>query len=143
MSKENRCTLANELIQEIATCGRRFFNYEGKKNYLNQDGFISYFKLKNGRVYFVDGYIHEDILTTNYKHFQNKFSQGGTMQALILDLGEYIRSGEATNANNGYCGVYCKHWDYPEKEMIIIQRKAVEIGFSISFNADLNRHDYL
>lgn len=140
--KEKRCQLANELIEMIGNCGRKFFNYEDSTNWKNEKGIMSHFKLKNNRLYFVDGYIQRDIYAYSYRHFGRKFTQGGTMQALILDLSEFIRSGEATNAKNGYGGVYCDHWGYPEEDMIKIRNKAVEIGFSLSPQEDMDRHDY-
>lgn len=143
MNKEKRCQLANELITVIATCGREFFNYDGKLNYRQQDGFVSHFKLKKGRVYFVDGYIQKDIYAYSNLYFRGKFSQGGTMQALILDLAEFIRTGKATNAKNGYGGVYCSHWGYPEDDMEIVRKKAVEIGFSKGLDTDIYRFDYI
>ncbi|MDT2753246.1 hypothetical protein [Enterococcus thailandicus] len=142
MLKEERCKLANELIEVIATNGREFMNYKERTSYKGNEGFISHFKLKNGRIYFVDGYIQKDIYAYGYQYFQYKFSEGGTIKALILDLAEYIRTGEATNAKNGYGGVYCRHWGYPEEDMKIIQAKAIEIGFSKGLFEDLSE-DYL
>lgn len=140
--KETRCQLANELINLIGTNGRRFFNYENSTNRNKEKGIMSHFKLKNNRVYFVDGYTQHDIYAYHYRHFRYKFTQGGTMKALILDLSEFIRTGAPTNAKNGYGGVYCPHWGYPEEDMIKIRDKAVEIGFSLSPQEDKDRHDY-
>lgn len=140
MDKNERCKLANELIDVIANCGRKFFNHEIHKN---NPGVISYFLIRNNRVYFVDGYVQKSIYAYDYKYFRYKFSEGGTMKALTLDLAEYIRTGEPTNAKNGYGGVYCQHWGYPEEDMKKVQEKAVEIGFSKNLKEDIKRFDYL
>ncbi|MGM0215441.1 hypothetical protein [Enterococcus sp. AZ109] len=135
--REQRCKQANELIQLIASTGWKFFNYEGN------GGFIGYFEIKKGRTYFIDGYTKKAIYAYTNKFFHYKFTQGGTMQALILDIAEFIRTGEATNAKNGYGGIYCDHWGYPAEAMSKIQKKAKEIGFTDSLEKDLDRHDYI
>ena len=65
------------------------------------------------------------------------------MQALILDIAEWIRSGKPTNGKSGYGGVYCDHWGYPSQDMANIQRKAKEIGFSAGFDEDMERSRYI
>lgn len=137
MTKLERLIKANELIHLIATTGRKFFNSEDK------NGFISKFEMKNGRTYFVDGYNKKPIYAYDNYYFHRKFSQGGTMQALILDIAEWIRSGKPTNGKSGYGGVYCDHWGYPSQDMANIQRKAKEIGFSAGFDEDMERSRYI
>lgn len=135
--KEKRCEQANELINVIANSGRKFFNYE------ENGGSIGCFELRNGRTYFIDGYMGKSIYAYENRFFRQKFSEGGTMQALVLDIAEWIRTGEPTNAKNGYGGVYCDYWGYSDEAMKEIREKAIEIGFSESLKDDLNRHDYL
>lgn len=125
--KESRCEKANELIKLIATRGRKFCNYEDRTD---RNGHISYFKLINNRVYYVDGFTHKAIYAYHYRHFKRYFSEGGTLQALMQDLSLYIRTGKATNGTNGYGGVYCQAWGYREDDLAEIRAKAVEIGFS-------------
>lgn len=137
MSKEERCIRANELILLIATTGRMFFNYE------EHGGDISAFTVAKGRIYFIDGYTNKRIYAYGNQFFRRKFTQGGTMQALVLDIAEWIRTGKPANAKNGYGGVYCDHWGYPADDMAKIQRKAQEIGFSIGFDEDLDRRRYI
>lgn len=136
--KEQRLNNANELIQLIATTGRKFFNHSDRPGC-----FIGYFVLNEGRTYFVDGYIKKPIYAYDHRYFGRKFTEGGTMQSLILDIAEWIRTGEPMNAKNGYGGVYCNHWGYPAEDMAKIQAKAVEIGFSVGLSKDLNRRDYI
>ena len=137
MSKESRCELANELIRLIASTGRQFFNYE------ENGGSIGRFELRSGRTYFIDGYLGKSIYAYENHYFGNSFTEGGTMQALILDIAEFIRTGEATNAKNGYGGIYCDHWGYPAQAMADIHRKAKEIGFTKGLEEDLDRRNYI
>ncbi|MGL5684404.1 MAG: hypothetical protein ACRCXQ_01260 [Vagococcus fluvialis] len=58
MSREARVINANKLIKLIATKGRKFCNYEDRTE---RDGRISYFKLENNRVFYVDGFTHKEI----------------------------------------------------------------------------------
>lgn len=139
-SKEQRCALANDLIKVIANEGRKFFDHEGT-NYRDEAGCISHFVIKNGYIYFVDGYTHRHIYVYKSRNFKRWFSEGGTLQALVMDLVEYIRTGKPTNAMNGYGGVYCPHWGYPEASMKVIQHKAIEIGFSSSKVEDLRNYN--
>ncbi|MDK7993035.1 hypothetical protein ACHEVJ_16880 [Enterococcus raffinosus] len=137
MSKESRCELANELIRLIASTGRQFFNYE------ENGGSIGRFELRSGRTYFIDGYTNKSIYAYENHYFGNSFTEGGTMQALILDIAEFIRTGEATNAKNGYGGIYCDHWGYPDEDMKKVREKAIEIGFSKGLDTDIYKFNYI
>lgn len=142
MTKEERLANANELIKLIAELGRKFFNYN---NYVEKNGTISHFKLKNNRIYFVDGYTKKEMYAydNNHRLFKRYFSEGGTLEALVLDLSEYIRTGKPANSKHGYGGVYCPHWGYPDKDMDKIREKAVAIGFSKSRSDDYKNHSYI
>ena len=135
--KEFRCEQANELIELIAYSGRKFFNYE------ENGGSVGRFELKNGRTYFVDGYTNKSIYAYENHSFGRKFTEGGTLQALVLDLAEFIRTGEPTNAKNGYGGIYCDHWGYPAQDKSKIHQKAKEIGFTAGLDEDLDRRGYI
>ena len=135
--RDFRCKKANEFIELVASTGKKFFNYE------ENGGFIGYFELKKGRTYFVDGYTKKSIYAYENHYFGNSFTEGGTMQALVLDIAEFIRTGEATNAKNGYGGIYCDHWGYPAQAMADIHRKAKEIGFTKGLEEDLDRRNYI
>jgi hypothetical protein len=137
MSKESRCELANELIRLIASTGRQFFNYE------ENGGSIGRFELRSGRTYFIDGYLGKSIYAYENRFFRQKFTEGGTMQALILDIAEWIRTGKATNAKNGYGGIYCDHWGYPDEDMKKVREKAIEIGFSKGQDTDIYKFNYI
>lgn len=137
MSKERRCELANELIRLIASTGRQFFNYE------ENGGSTGRFELRSGRTYFIDGYLGKSIYAYENRFFRQKFTEGGTMQALILDIAEWIRTGKATNAKNGYGGIYCDHWGYPDEDMKKVREKAIEIGFSKGLDTDIYKFNYI
>ena len=137
MTKQERLKKANEFIKLIASTGRKFFNYE------ENGGSIGRFELRNGRTYFIDGYTNKSIYAYENHYFGNSFAEGGTMQALILDIAEFIRTGKPTNAKNGYGGIYCDHWGYPSQAMAEIQRKAKEIGFTTGLEEDLGRRGYI
>lgn len=140
MEKQQRLEKANQLITLIAESGRQFFNYT---DYNDKGGTISHFKLKNNRLYFVDGYTKKEIYAYANGPFRCYFSDGGTMRAFILDLSEYIRTGKATNSKNGYGGVYCAHWGYPENDMKKVREKALEIGFTKGRTIDYEKHKYI
>lgn len=140
MEREKRCELANELIRLIANEGRTFFNYEGT-NYQDEVGCISHFVIKNDcDIYFVDGYTHRHIYVYQSRNFKRWFSEGGTLQALVMDLVEYIELGNSANGTNGYGGVYCQNWGYSEESMKVIQQKAIDIGFSNTIIEDLRNY---
>ena len=121
-TKEQRMETVNKLITKISSVGRRFF-------FNKKDGFIARFELKNNRVYFVDDYTKECIYAYGPRYFKNGFSHGGTMQSLILELSEFIRTGKCVNGKNGYGGLYCPHWGYSDSEMRYIRSFAVSIGY--------------
>lgn len=131
--KEYQMKQANELIRMIANRGRRFFDYTTVKRMDSEAllGSVSHFIIKNNRVYFKDGYTQKEMFAYNHRYMRD-LTNGGTLKALVLDLSEFIRTGEPTNGNNGYGGVYAppSHWGYPEEEMEEIRAFAEKIGFA-------------
>ena len=121
-TKEQRMETVNKLITKISSVGRRFF-------FNKKDGFIAHFELKNNRIYFVDDYTKEKIYAYGPKYFENGFSHGGTMQSLILEFSEFIRTGRCVNGKNGYGGLYCPYWGYLASEMVEIRSFAKDIGY--------------
>lgn len=45
--------------------------------------------------------------------------------ALVKEFREYIKNGQPRE----YSGLYSPHWGYPEKEMEVIRKKAIELGY--------------
>ncbi|MBC2285874.1 hypothetical protein HCB69_15975 [Listeria booriae] len=122
-TKKERLEIVNKVIKKIASLDRQFF--------LNKkDGQVAEMLLKNGRVYFRDDYTKAEIYAYHYRYF-TKFSHGGTMQALILDFSEFIRTGVSKNGKNGYCGLYCTYWGYSDEGMKAIQDYAIELGYLV------------
>lgn len=120
--KEQRVEIINKLITKISSVGRRFF-------FNKKDGSVAYFKLENNRIYFVDDYTKESIYAYGPKYFGNGFSHGGTMQSLVLEFSEFIRTGKCINGKNGYGGLYCPYWGYLASEMFEIRSFAADIGY--------------
>jgi len=85
-----------------------------------------HFVIKNGYIY-----------VYRYLNFKRWFSEDGTLQALVKDLHEYIKLGTSANGTNGYGGMYCRHWSYPEESMKVFQQKVIDIGFSNTIVEDL------
>ncbi|WP_121605543.1 hypothetical protein [Virgibacillus sp. Bac332] len=118
--KIDRLVAVNKIINEIATRGRKFFYTKNKGT--------SYFYLagdKRKRLWFWDKYAGK----VNPYQVYDKCSEGGTLWALIKDFKEFILTGNHTNGNNGYGGLYCPHWGYPEEDMKAIRAVAKEVGF--------------
>ena len=129
-TKEQRLEIVNQIIKEIAGRGRRFFHSKGN---------IAELFIKNGKVYYkcecVSEHkpVHEICLSVpDYKDLKGWY-HGGTLRGLVLDFRDYIKTGNYANHNNGYGGLYCPHWGYPEDDMKAIQEKAIELGYLIRY----------
>ncbi len=123
-AKEKRAEAVNQIIDEIANRGRRFFYTEGYgSSYFFFEGY------KRKRLWFWDNYTGKvNPYPSNY-HVDNGISEGGTLWALVHDFREYILTGRYANGNNGYGGLYCPHWGYPEEDMKVIRKTALKVGF--------------
>ncbi|TPG86959.1 hypothetical protein EEL32_12150 [Brevibacillus laterosporus] len=66
--------------------------------------------------------------TQNQKQEYN-FSGGGTLWGLVNDFKDFIYGDDDANHNNGYGGLYCPHWGYPEKDMKAIRELAVSLRY--------------
>ncbi len=127
-TKEERLEIVNKLIKFISERGRKFFCSNGTVKMDNVKS-VAFIKLKNGRIYFVDDYTKREIAVINNYRDWNGFSHGGTLRALILDFAEFIRTGKYSNGNNGYGGLYCRHWGHSEEVQQEIIQYAKEIGY--------------
>jgi hypothetical protein len=124
---EKRIETANRLIREIGSRGRKFLYHDKENRY-------SEFHWAGGRLWYTDHYSDMPMIlvpgaegkTNEQKH---RFSNGGTMWGLINDFRDYIFGDEDANHNNGYGGLYCPHWGYPEEDMQAIRQIAVELGY--------------
>ncbi|TFJ43944.1 hypothetical protein CKN80_09400 [Carnobacterium divergens] len=120
-TKEKRLEIVNKLIEKISSVSRRFF-------YNKSDGSIAYFKFINNRLYFIDDYTKAHIYAYGNKYF-NEFSHGGTLQALVLEFSEFIRTGGNVNGKQGYAGLHCQFWGYDKESQDEVIAYAKEIGY--------------
>ncbi len=126
-TKQGRINIVNQIIKEIASRGRRFFCN-------SKTGRIGEIVLKNNRLYYKLEWHPEwqkPLVNLSPKHNipPINFNHGGTLWRLMMDFKDFIQTGEYSNHNNGYGGLYCPHWGYPEEDMKAIQQKAIELGY--------------
>lgn len=122
-SKDKRLEIVNKIIKEIASRGERIFYYKDSNRTASM-------VIYNNQIYFMDDYTEKRVYA--YNTVQNNlrgFSHGGTMWALVNDFREFIQTGKHTNGNNGYGGLYCPHWGYPEEDMQAIRKLAEKLGY--------------
>ncbi len=122
-TRSERIKIVNEIIKEIALRGRGFF--------LNKkDNDMAYILEKKGRLYMYNEYNKCQLyLHQKYGYPPRRFHHGGTLWGLTKDFVEFIKTGADTNHNNGYGGLFCAHWGYPEKDMEAIRDKAFKLGY--------------
>lgn len=125
--RPERIELVNRLIQEIGSRGRRFL-------YSNKHNRFAAFHWANGRLWYTDDYTDEPMFMEPGKEGKTReqkfgFSHGGTLWGLVLDFRDYIFGDDDANHNNGYGGLYCPHWGYPDDDMEAIRQIAIEIGY--------------
>lgn len=127
-TKHDRLLKANKLIATIATCGRLFFSSEKYQR-------ISRFEIHdNGRLYYFDKHTAELLPLSHTKshRWDTKFSDGGTLKALIEYMAHYIRTGRPIT-NQYVFGPWeewmCNGdlWGYGD-DMNIVRNKAMALG---------------
>lgn len=126
--KQKRVEKANQFIQSIANCGCRFF-------WSKKFDRVSRFELaENGRLYFHDKYTGVRLPLSHMKsdRWQVKFSEGGTLKALVEYLAHYIRTGKPIT-NQYVLGPWeewmCRGdlWGYAE-DMENVRQSALKLG---------------
>ena len=124
IEKQARLENANALIRYIADHGRRFFRMGIRVSQLERDS--------RGRVWFVDKYTGKRIYT-HYRGRWRGFSEGGTLQCLVLKLVRYIVHGDLVPANvlgpwpDWYCGGDL--WEYGDS-MQAVRDEAARLGIT-------------
>lgn len=121
-TREERMLIVNMIIAEIANRGRKFFQCK-------DTGHISHFSLMGSRLWFFDkrgGKINPYPSQIRKDHY---FSDGGTLWALMHDFSEFILTGKYTDGKNGYGGLFCSHWGYPDEDMQAIRKLALKLGY--------------
>lgn len=126
-TREQRIDIVNEIIREIASRGRRFLHTKSKER-------TSYFVWDGRKLWYIDSYTGVPLhMQKGSSHKNNKqyyyFSGGGTLQGLVNDFKDFIYGDDDANHNNGYGGLYCPHWGYPEEDMKAIRKLARDLGY--------------
>lgn len=128
MDKQGRLEIINDLINFISERGRQFFRTKvtalGK-----QIEIVAEMKLINGRVYYIDPYTRKQVAVRNTSTRWDGFSSGGTLRSLVLDFGDFVRTGENTNGNHGYGGLYSTGWGHSEEIQQEIINFAKKVGY--------------
>lgn len=118
---DNRIEIVNEIIKEIASRGRKFFQHNNQPNFIFR---------ANKDLYLHNTYNGFDINLCSKKESKpSKFNHGGTLWGLTKDFKEFILTGIKSNGENGYGGLHCIHWGYPEEDMEAIRNKAKKLGY--------------
>ena len=105
--------IANNLIQSIANCGRKFFNYQGRIAKIEM--------AENGRLWFRDDYTNKLICLHN--HYRWKYiSHGGTMRGLLICLRKYIMYDIKLSHH-----MFSDIWGY-DQDIIMVKDRALELG---------------
>ena len=132
--KQQRLDHANELIQIIASHGRKFFFNEKK----NQTASMI---IVNGRVFFIDDFTGKAIYThkTGFCHYWRGFSHGGTLKNLVEMMRDYVTKG--VQIPEYYLG--CERsftngniWGYSPDEMQAVREKALMLPIIYSKNTN-------
>lgn len=123
--KQERLEKANAVIQAISRHGRRFFYYD-------KTGAVSYFKLdERGRIWLVDKYTQKPVYVA-YRYHWHRFTEGGTLRALIEALRDFIRTGEQISSGHfaGYPGWFAPGdpWGYGTEAMEAVRVEVMQTG---------------
>ncbi|UUC45566.1 hypothetical protein [Flavobacterium cerinum] len=123
----HRADIVNKIIEAIATRGRNFFAHQDKIAIISVD--------EKGQLWYNCEYISQSdhtgkfCLSVTNPLSDFKWYHGGTLKALVLDFVDFIYTGEYSNGNHGYGGLFCPHWGYSEKDMQEIQTIAKELNY--------------
>lgn len=116
--KQSRLVAANKLIFTIATCGRRFLSYTDDNGVTR----ISYLKRDdNNRLWFFDAFNAKNVYVSA-RHRWRGFSSGGTMKWLVIELVDFIRTGEQLTTN-----LFDRNWAYGD-DMVRVVSVGRELG---------------
>jgi len=120
-TKQQRADIVNEIIKAIGSCGRHFFRYGDE---------YAKMIIKHNKIYMINEWSGAVMpIRTKYNMPPKGWHHGGTLWALAQDFAGFIERGGDTNNNNGYGGLYCWHWGYPDEDMEAIRAKAKELGY--------------
>ncbi|PFU84658.1 hypothetical protein COK91_03140 [Bacillus cereus] len=124
MDKQKRIETVNKLINYLADYEKDFFQTKNKIGHFHHDG---------RNLWFVDGCTNVEMRMTRNSYKNKKqcqyFSRGGTMWGLVRDFTDFIFGNDNSDGINGYDGLYCTHWGWPEEELKKMREYAREIGY--------------
>lgn len=123
--REQRCAAANEFLQAIAGCGRRFFRNTGS----GHDGYLS-LNARGSIVWFHDDYTGAQINTARDGRWAG-FSHGGTLKMLLSSIGHYVLTGTG-RLRYGYFqpaqdGRLHNPWGYGD-DILLVREAGVRLG---------------
>lgn len=119
MGKQERLEKANQLLDCVKSCGRRFFETSGNKKY-NAKFFIN----DKGNVYFIDDYTGAEICIRGDRIRKQGFSHGGGLNDFITLLGQYVKKGGFLIRHD-----FGHYWGYGD-DIEIVRAKALELGIT-------------
>ena len=119
-----RCDAANEFIQAIASCGRRFFQDRGA----GHAGFLS-MNPRGTIVWFHDDYTGQQINIAKEGDWAG-FSHGGTLKGLLQSIGRHVLTGSLLR--HGYFqpvmdNGFKNPWGY-EEDILLVRDAGVRLG---------------
>jgi hypothetical protein len=112
---EARLRDANDLVVQIASCGRNFFR--------TPEGEYGRFLLQNSQVLWRDER-SGNLMPIVSDRDHAGFSHGGTLRWFLGDLRSWIMNGEPAPG-----GAFGPHWAYPEEDCIRLRESACEMRF--------------
>jgi len=125
MTKQDRLDAANEFIAVIASCGRKFFEY---------NGFVAKLELSNtGRVFFIDQYTKKRIYTHSKYVRWDGFTSGGTMKHIVESMRDFITKEDTMRA--GYFQPEMDNglknpWGYGD-DILKVKNAAIKLGLAL------------
>ena len=121
-----RLNAANDMISDIARCGRRFFAHEDR---------IGGFEIVKNTVLWRDEYSKKLVPVLASKDNAG-FTHGSTLRNFVASLREWIKTGEPRITM-----ISVKNWAYPQEDVERIREYGSEIGFMPSQEELLARRD--
>lgn len=121
--RQQRLEVCNSLLQTIASCGRKFFHYDGRIGRLEMDD-------RRHHLWFVDEYTQKHIyLHSSWSQWKG-FTGGGTLKDLIKALKVFVVEGKQIRQALGpFPSWICEGdpWGYGD-DMAIVRQTAIDLG---------------
>lgn len=124
-SKQDRLKAANEFIQVIAGCGRKFFLHK-------DSGVIARLDLDpEGKVWITDEYTRKRINTHSEKTWHG-FNHGGGLRDFIQAVRDFIVRGDTIRVQ--YFSptppgeLKNNHWGYEDEALLTVREEGIRLG---------------